>query len=322
MRSGQRRETEMTSVRWALVPLLLFALAPGSEGAAAARKRPKARSKAAAPKATPAPLPANVKLAQIADERGGPLPGLSLTLQLPDIVSSEVAGQRVLVQKALDDRAASLLPPDADGARMEANTWGLMAGKDEKPSPLSVVVRLRSPSREASALKEVSGVLELFMPGRDPAAMTSIPDFLKSAGKPVADPALKANGVEITVVTKAVLDGDKKAAADRLRQKSIREGLKGEDLEEAVSRVYDDFPEGEKWTLLLKLKDPQGRIQQFSYVTDKGQEIPVTKSNERGYTGLFHGENVPGPGWTLRVRMRTDRTLARYSFQLTDVPLP
>jgi hypothetical protein len=41
-------------------------------------------------------------------------------------------------------------------------------------------------------VKEVSGTVEVFLPGRDPAALVRVDRFLSSADKPISAPGLKA----------------------------------------------------------------------------------------------------------------------------------
>ena len=82
---------------------------------------------------------------------------------------------------------------------------------------------------QAKALKEVSGEIELFVPSRDPNGEARIERFPSLAGKPAAHPALRANGVEISFVSKAQLDAERKKAEEAETAKLKKEGYEDAD---------------------------------------------------------------------------------------------
>jgi hypothetical protein len=146
---------------------------------------------------------------------------------------------------------------------------------------------------------------------------------MPQSGKPLAHKALKANGVEITFLTAAQIDAEKKRRAAAKRKEYAEMGY--DDAEAVESMVTSDlesaFPTDEN-ELLARVKDPNQRIQDVSYIDANGETQMVIVREEDGLTRFSSWSGRPQPGWKLRVAMRTPKNLVRYSFALKDVPLP
>jgi hypothetical protein len=182
-------------------------------------------------------------------------------------------------------------------------------------------IALRSPAREATSFL-VSGRVELFMPGRDPGAVATIPKIVTRAGKTIADPALKTNGVVIAMPGKERLDAEKRRQVDAFKKAARKEGYAGEDLAERVAEFAASFPKPEEGALVLKVSAPEGRVHEMVYVDAAGAEQRASTSGESGLLVLATWGEAPGPDRGLRVRMKTPKTMVRYSYALKDVPPP
>lgn len=301
-------------MRTQLAGLLLAALgllaAPGAE---AQKKSP--------PKAPGSAAPVEVKVGQVNDRRGS-FARCAISLELPSVPSSEVGAARVLVRKAVDDTGRNLVPEDAAEKRMEPTRAGRFGAEEAGQDPLSLTLELKNPARKATVVKEVRGEIELYSPGKDPDAVATVAKFLAGAGQPLKSPALAANGVSITVVTKAQLEAEKKTQAEKKRQEAKKDGIAGEMLESIVSGFLDMFFTPGEDDVVLKVADPRKRVLDIAYVDASGEEKTVGRMEREGYTVLSSWGEKPGPDWGLRVKMQTPKTLARQVFVLKDVALP
>lgn len=233
-----------------------------------------------------------VKVRQVNDRRSsGSFAHLMLYLELPKFHSSDVAASRVLISSAVDSAGNSLVDSDEREPELEPNSRGM--GKDDgPPQPAVVMLTLKNPDRKAAALKEVRGEIELYLPSKDPNSIADIPKFVSLSGKPLSHRALKANGVEIAMVSPAQLAAEKK-------ELSVDAG-----------------------DVVLRVKDPNKRIQSISYVDAAGDVKRVSMHDEEGLTVLSTWSDKPQPDWKLRVSMKTAKNLLRQPFALTNVPLP
>lgn len=288
--------------------------------AAAQKKAPQKGTKPAAAREAP-PQPAIVTVGQVNDRRGS-FARLAIGLELPDVDSSDVAASRVVVTRATDDTGRDLVPDDAKEKKLEPSQRGGFGGADGKKSPALVTVELKNPARKATVVKEAAGEIELYMPGKDPNGVADVPGFLAAAGKPVSHPALAASGVGVTVLTKAAFEAEKKRLAEQKRQEAKKEGLGAEMLESVVTSFLELFFTPGEDDVLLKLSDPKGRVQEFAFVDPAGEEKRVGSYERDGITVLSAWGEKAGPDWTLRVKLKTPKTLARYAFALKEVPLP
>ena len=171
----------MNAARNPLPLLLVMALAAAP---AAAQSKAKPKPAAAAKTSAPAPAkatPANATLKTVQDRRSeGHFPRCTLGIELPDIPAHEARASRVVVMKAVDDLGTNLVREDAADARLEPTQRGSFGKPKEGPAPPTIVfAELKNPPRKATILKEVSGEIELYVPGGDPAAAASNPRYLR-----------------------------------------------------------------------------------------------------------------------------------------------
>lgn len=280
-----------------------------------------AASAVAQPKATPV----EVNIQQVNDRRtSGSFAQLTIGLQLPKISSRDVEASRVLIAAATDDTGRSLIDPEAREPQLDPNFRGSMTGRDDKiPPPATVSITLINPDRKAKTVKEVRGEIELYMPGKDPNSVAEIPKFLSAAGKPLTHKALKANAIEITLISPAQLAAERKRLSDAKRKEYIGAGWEpGEDLDSMVKSYSETLLTVEDSDVLVRIKDPNSRIQDLTYIDAAGETKRISTRTDEGFTYLTTWGEKPQPDWKLKVSMKTPKNLVRYSFALKDLALP
>lgn len=309
------------------LPLLLAAVLIAAPAAAQAKARSKAKPKAAAEKpaaAAPAKAtPANAKLAQFQDRRSnGHFPRCTLGIELPDVPAFDAKAARVLVTKAVDDLGTDLVPEDAAKKELEPTQRGMMAKERDKTITI-VFADMKNPPRKAKLLKEVSGVIELYMPRLDPNGEAAFPKLLSLAGKPLVHPALKANGVQVSLLSDAQVAVERKKAEAAARAKAKKEGETDEDsIKSSVEMALYSFPKGGESQVVLRIVDPKKAIQEIKLLDGAGEPAFAGKSEDAGFTTLEFYAAKPKPDWTMKVMMRSDKALVRQSFSFRDVPFP
>lgn len=246
----------------------------------------------------------------------GHFASLAINVELPKIKDSEVAASRVLISKATDETGRDLL--DHEQQEPEFNVhMGRNTG-----NPVAVLINLKNPDRKATKVREVRGEIELLLPAKDPNSIAEIAKFTASPGKPLTHKALKANGVEIALITPAQIEAEKKKRAESKKKELAEMGYEGEDLETMVKDFLSSLLGGDENDLLVRLKDPNSRIQQITYVDAAGEEKPVMVREEDGFTTLSTWAGKPQADWKMVVKMKTPKNVVKYAFALTDVPLP
>lgn len=265
--------------------------------------------------------PTDAVVRQVNDRRGGKFfAQLSISMNLPQIKNSEVAASRVLVTSATDSSGADLVDRESSEPPLESNQ---RADLRDKTAPASVTLSLKNPPRSSKSVKEVRGEIELFMPSKDPNSIAEISRFLPASGKALTHKALKANGVEITFLTKAQLDAERKRRSDKQKKEYEEYSYDAESLKSALDSFNERNLVLEENELLVRIKDPEQRIQDLKYLDDKGETAHLSKmDDEDGLFRLSTWSGKPQPTWKLMITMRTAKNTARYSFALKDVPLP
>jgi hypothetical protein len=243
---------------------------------------------------------------------------LDIVLELPKVKSNDVAASRVLVSNASDETGRDLIDHENQEPQLETNQ---RAGNDAA-APVAVSLTLKNPARAATKVKEVRGEIELYMPSKDPNSTAEVAKFLSFSGKPLAHKALKANAVEIALVSPAQLAAEKKKMGDAKRKEYAEAGYEGESLDEVVKSYLESLLSLQEGDVLLRVKDPNKRIQEIVYVDGAGEVKRASMRDEEGFTLLSTWGEAVQPDWKLRVSLRTPKNLVRYAFALKDVPLP
>jgi len=264
---------------------------------------------------------ADTTVKQVNDRRtSGSFSQLMITIELPGVKSSEVAASRVLVSSAVDDSGQNLIDPQAQTPTLDPNSRGMFGGQDD---PVSVSVTLKNPARKATAVKQVSGDIELYMPSKDPNSIAEIPKFTSTYGKPLTHKALKANGVEIMAMNETLLAAERKRLGDVKRKELKDNGYDDETLNSVLSSYMESLLKPDEGDVLLRVKDPNKRIQEMAYIDAKGEtKRAMMREEDTGFTTLSTWGEKPQPDWKLRVSMKTAKNIVRYPFSLTNVPLP
>ena len=163
----------MTRTPSRVVPLLLLAAAAtagcGLPEKVLARVLPRPTPTVApAPTPTPGPVPPlKMEFVKVREERArgtAGTPSCAVEIRLVGATRGEVEAARVLVRTAVDDLGTNLVPAGAAEAPL-----GPVPG-EWMDAPLVLPVPMKVASRKATFLREVSGEIELYVPGAVPAA--------------------------------------------------------------------------------------------------------------------------------------------------------
>lgn len=259
---------------------------------------------------------------QVNDRRttGGFFNNLSIAVELPKLKSAEIAASRVFITSATDDSGRDLRDPEASEPQFELNSRAMMP--DAPPMPATITLTLENPDRKATKVKEVRGEIELYMPSKDPNSVAEIPKFTTMSGKAISHKALKANGVEISMVSPAQAEAERKRRAEAKKKEYAEIGYEGEALADMVKSLMEGVLGVEESDLLVKIKDPNKRIQDINYIDGAGEVKMVSMREDEGFVILSTWGGKPEADWKLKVNMKTPKSLARYQFALSDVPLP
>ncbi len=272
--------------------------------------------------ADPPPPATRTSVVSIGDVRGGDSSRLEIELEVPDFPAAEVAAARLRVRKAVDDTGRDLLPDDAGKGRLEPLQQRGSAGSGEKPAPAVIPMKLRNPARRAKALAEVSGEIELYLPGTDPNAVAMIPRIATWAGEGLESPALSASGVRIAMLTEEQLQAEKKRQAEKRKEDAKKHGVLGEMLEPLASAFLQAFFTPDPGDVIFSVEDPGSRIVEMTLRDASGTDQTTGRMQQEGLTVLSSSRRGPAPDWSLEIRLKTAKSLVLRSFALKGVPLP
>jgi hypothetical protein len=306
---------------------VLFLLALGAAATAFAQSQKAARK--SAPGVAGGQPKVEVAVESILDRRTTrdfPRSELQLALKLDGADASAVQSAHARLTKAADDTGRNLIP-NAKDVIQGSDRWD-EARDGKAPTPR---LNLASPSRKAKALSSVEGVVEVFLPSRDPAGTIPIARVASKRDKPLAVPALAAQHIKLAVLSKEGLEKEKKQAEAKKKAAEAKKAKKGDSGLEEMGQAMGDmlagmferlfFAAGAN-DLILKVDDPGKKIFSFDLVGANGKAITNYGTTEiESYRIVRMLEPIP-PAATLQVRLKTPRSFGEVPFTLTNVKLP
>lgn len=278
----------------------------------------------------PGPKLPKVVLKEVVETRAfgdlglGPIDSaLSISLGLEGEKTDAYTSGRVLVKEARDDPGRSLLPADAEAPAFSDLRFG------------GLRIDLDAPPRTARTFS-ASGTVELFNPGRDPAAVVKVPNALRKLDAPLASPGLAAAKVRVTPLSKARYAEEQKKQASEEVAARFREEMKAKGVpEETVAKMLELRKEllaamsseeaAFSVTLAAKPEDFE-KIQSVTFLDGKGEEVdsPSMTGGTDGITATrdYGFEKDPGPNLTIVFTVLTEKAKLSVPFAFENVPLP
>lgn len=311
--------------------LLMSACALAAAPFSASARPSKASKKPAAAPVQPASAAPKIQAAveSLLDRRTTgdfPRASLTLTLVLQGEDAKAVKAARPKITRAVDDTGTSLVDEKGSVAVMRGSDgWQESRGE----GPMTSQIEMLSPSRKARSLTSVEGVVEAFLPSRDPGSTVRIDGVLSKKDKPLTVPALASKGVRIQVLSKAGLEREKKQAeakkAAEAKKKKKPEGLEGMAQAMAdvlVGTIGSLFSSVGEHDLILKVHDPGKKIFSFDLAAPDGTPIQSYGATDvEGYRILRMFEAIPEKA-SLQVRLKTPRSFGVIPFSFSNVKLP
>ena len=251
--------------------------------------------------------------------------GLEVELKLTGDDLADAKAKRVIVSKAVDETGRDLLPDE----RKEPD-FSTSSGSDLK-------VSLKNPARGSTALREISGRVELFTPSRDPASVVTIDRLLSRMDKSISMPALRNQKIEIAVVSpkahranaaKRKAEFEKEMAKNKAEMEKEMKGASAEEakaleaimgLAQAFSGMMDEVGDND---LILNVKDEEDRVMDVEVTRADGEEISSNGSMSSGELRVMNfSEKLPADA-KLKVLVKTKKALVSAPFTLSNVSLP
>jgi hypothetical protein len=251
--------------------------------------------------------------------------GLEVELKLTGDDLADAKAKRVIVMKAVDETGRDLLPDERKDPDFSTSS-----GSDLK-------VNLKNPARGSTALKEISGHVELFTPSRDPASVVTIDRLPSRMDKPISMPALRNQKIEIAVVSPKVhranaakrkAEFEKEMAKNKAEMEKEMKGASPEEakaleaimgLAQAFSGMMDEVGDND---LILNVKDADGRVMDVEVTRADGEEISSNGSMSSGELRVMNfSEKLPADA-RLKVLVKTKKALVSAPFTLSNVSLP
>jgi hypothetical protein len=248
--------------------------------------------------------------------------GLEIELKLTGDDLADAKAARVALKRAVDESGRDLLPEQKNGDDFQ---------KSSGSGAPDLKINLKNPARGASAIKEISGEIQLYTPSRDPAATVVIDRLLSRMDKPIDSAALKSQQIAVRLVSPKVHRAEAKkreAEMDKEMEKHKEEMKKeaGDDktaealmaLVKGFAGMMNDVGDND---VILQMEGEKGKVLDVQVVGPAGVIDTRGSMSSGGLRILQFSEKLPADA-KLRFLLKTNRSVLRAPFTLTGVPLP
>jgi hypothetical protein len=225
------------------------------------------------------PSDIQVKATTLTDD---PIPGnlvVGLTLSGKDL--KEIKGMRCVLEKAVDDQGQNLLVKASDLTKTNQDWTPVVY---DPKLPVGMQLPLDLPATGATAVKELTGRLEILTPVHDPLCLLTFSNLAAQLDQELSDPNLTAAQIKIKVTT------------PRRRWRRCVE---------------------------VRVQDPLSKLFYFEIVDAKNKEWEVNASiTTIGTSRTFTYEGTLPEGASLRVCVPTPKSIMTLPLNLKNIALP
>jgi len=229
-----------------------------------------------------------------------------------DAAADAQSVRRVQPTEATDTTGRDLVPKANDENSSRPFGFGQSSGA------LSTEVKLRNPSRNATAIKILMGRVELFNPTEANGGRLTIKNILQHPAEPVENPSLAKYHIQLIYLTKEAYDAKKK----EIESHQNGDQKLGEAFGQLFKGMFGGMVSDSKDSIQLYIGDPDKRIIDLKFVDGQGKPL---KSNQSWSTDSFKStsfESPPPPDTQLNIQLATPESLKTYSFEVENIALP
>jgi hypothetical protein len=249
---------------------------------------------------------------------------LEVRVKLKGTGLERVLGARMAIKEAKDDRGNAL----ASGAFASTD----FTPRDENNGILRV--SLRQPARAASSVR-IKGTVDLYVPGRDPGSVVRVDQALAHPDKPLSAKMLKAEKVDITLLSPAgyaALMKSRKITDDdvtKIRAEGKAHGASDKEIEAVIAMAKAmeslDAEPSEGTVLLSGSKSAFAHIFRIEILGEDGKpmNVPERGLSTRGEASVMtiKPSAKPPANASLQLYVLTAKSRLSIPFEL-EVPLP
>lgn len=256
-------------------------------------------------------------------------------------LSQAFGAAKPVITAAVDDTGRSLMK---DEKKLEPIFWSFQVF-DKPQSSINERVELLNPARKATSVSFV-GYADVLNPQHDPDSIYVVKDLAALAGKPLLPEAFQKAGLEITAMTKPLVDKMKqeKAQADAAQKAALAAQVKeagaqaagqaiGQAAGQAFGKMFESMFSGffsmSENDVLFVVKDPKRQIAVLQLIDAAGVPLKtgggrsMSQDEAKGtvnYT-LSLASALPA-GAQLKIYFATPKSMQRIPFKYESVRLP
>ncbi|NEP80984.1 MAG: hypothetical protein F6K39_24180 [Okeania sp. SIO3B3] len=265
---------------------------------------------------------------------------LEIDLKLFGDMLVDAKAIRVTIDQAVDETGNSIVNNESEESESEF--------KEIYPpgeNPTRATLTLKSPTRQATTIKEISGTVEIFIPDQNAKSTVTVKNFQEKIGVPISNSVLKSSDIEVLIQKPEDINQDEQCEVDQQTTQeedfsmfSMIALYQSNFLTAFKCSMFASIPQDK--SIIILVKDVDSRLKGIEFASESGEVLENTfvpmgspeqdgssimgdsDSEEKEELRVYIFEEKIPPQTRLNLYLLRADSVVTVPFKVVDIPLP
>lgn len=239
----------------------------------------------------------------------------------------DAKAMRLNVDQAVDETGKSIVNNESEESESEFKEISF-PGQNFTSAKLT----LKSPTRSATTIKEISGTLEMFIPDQNSKSMVTVKNILEKTGVPISNSVLKSSDIEVLIQKPEDMNQDEQCEVDRQATQQEEDSMFARSMISFFSGIqcsiyasmFTSIPQDK--SIIILIRDVDSKLKGIEFESESGEVIRYSASSTMGDSEeeirvYYFEEKIPSKIGLNLYLFRAD-SVVKVPFKVVDIPLP
>ncbi|NEO51971.1 MAG: hypothetical protein F6K54_02005 [Okeania sp. SIO3B5] len=255
--------------------------------------------------------------------------GLAIDLKFLGDMLVDAKAMRVNVDRAIDETGKSIVNNESEESESEFEEISFPGHNFTR-----VNLTLKSPTRQAATIKEISGTLEMFIPDQNSKSTVTVKNFQEKTGVPISSSVLKYSDIEVLIQKPEDVNQDQ-CPVDQQATQQEEDSVFASSLTSFFSEIQCGIYAStfasiqQDKSVIILIRDADSKLKGIEFESESGEVIlpagsfAINDSEEEVRVYGFK-EKLPSKA-QLNLYVFTSESsesVVKVPFKVVDIPLP
>ncbi|MDY7002976.1 MAG: hypothetical protein SWX82_03110 [Cyanobacteriota bacterium] len=238
---------------------------------------------------------------------------------------------RVNVDRAVDETGKSIINNESEESESEFEEISFPGYNYTR-----AYLKLKSPTRQAATIKEISGTLEMFIPDRNAKSTVTVKNILEKTGVPISNSVLKSSDIEVLIQKPEDMNQHEECEVDRQATQQEEDSMSARSLTSVFTEfkcsifastfasTFVSIPKDK--SIIILIRDVDSKLKGIEFESESGEVIRHNGSSTFGDSEeeirVYDFEEKLPPKIRLNLYLFRAESVVTVPFKAVDIPLP